>query len=148
MTAVDGIDEVVLNLYGHFHLRRRHVFGKEFDAAFDVLVLIDEVSFPVVHHFLQGSDVLLRQGQHHFGLERDGVAHVATVPAGQASFALFDGLAYETHHHLICVAATFVNLKAGVSTTQTFQRHTDSSVCRVGFHLLIGQGSGHVDTTG
>src|SRR3712207_5063977 len=85
MASINGVDQVVLYLHGHFRSRCSHILGKEFYATLNGLELIFKVILPISDHFFQRLNVLLRQRQHHFGLERNGIAHVAAVPTGQTS---------------------------------------------------------------
>ena len=81
VTSVDGIDEVILDLYRHLLLGCLHLFYDDLDALwFDEFELVIERLFPVGGDFLQGSDILLRQRQHSLSLEGDGVTHITTIP--------------------------------------------------------------------
>ena len=80
MTCIDGVNEVVLNLYRNLHLRRLYLLGIELNAALYALIFIGEVFLPRFHQFLQGSNVFFRQRQYDLRLERYGVAHVSSVP--------------------------------------------------------------------
>ena len=82
MTTIDGVDEVVLNLYGHFHLRGLHILADYLDATLDTLIFVGEVLKPVCSEFLQHIYVLLRQCQYCLGLEGDSVTHVTALPTG------------------------------------------------------------------
>ena len=147
MTGIDGIDEVVLNLHGHLRLRCFHLFCEELNTTLDVLELIFEVIFPVSHQFLQVIHILLRQCQHHFSLERDGVAHITTMPGSQTGFAFLDGLSNEAYHHLIGIATTFVDLQTRMTATQSFQSYLHGYVIGIRLHLFIFKRCGNINTT-
>ena len=80
MTAIDGIDKVVLNLNGYLHLWCFHILADYLDAALDTFIFISEVLEPVSSKFLESSYIFLWKGQYSLGLERNGIAHVATLP--------------------------------------------------------------------
>ena len=148
MAGVDSVDNVVLNLLRQLRLRRLHILYENLNTLrLNEFELVVERSLPVSHHLLEGSDVLLRQGQHGFSLEGDGVTHVAAMPAGQTGLVLADGLAHHLHQQLVGVGATLVDLQSAVATTQVLHRHLHGSIVGVGIHLLVFQGSGDVDAT-
>ena len=77
----DGINQVVLNLYGHFLGGCGYILYENFDPLWlNQFELVVEGLFPVFGHFFQRGNILLGQRQHGLGLEGNGVAHVATVP--------------------------------------------------------------------
>ena len=149
MAAVDGTDEIVLNLDGYLCRRRSHILDDDLDALWLYnLILVVEGLLPVLSHFLEGIDILFRQRQHRLGLEGDCVAHVAAVPGAETSVQLVDGVEHDASHQFVGVAATFVNLQSGVTAAQSFHRDADGDVILVGLHLLIVQRGGDVDATG
>ena len=148
MAGVDGIDEVILNLHGHLLLGCRDVLDKELYAALYLLVLVLEILQPVGYEIAQGLHVLLGQREFGDGLEGDGVAHVAALPAGKTGVELFDGLADKAYHEFVGVAAALVNLQSGVAAAQALQRDAHGSVVGVGVSLLVVEGGGDVDATG
>ena len=147
MTAIDGVNQVILNLNGHLHLRCLHILADHLDATLNTLILILEVLQPVGSKLLQGSHVLLWQCEHSLGLEWDGVTHVATLPAGQTSLALLDSLANQTNQKFICISTTLVNLQSRVSTTQALYSYLYCSIVGLGLYLLIVESSSYIDTT-
>ena len=80
MNGIDGIHEVVLNLYRHLHLRGLDVFGKELDTVLNALVFVDECVAPVIHHLLESLHIFFWQCEHHLCLEGNGIAHIAAMP--------------------------------------------------------------------
>ena len=149
MTAVDGIHQVVLNLYGYLFGRSIHLLNNHLDALrFDELELVVKRLFPVVGNLLQGSDILLGQCQHHLSLEGNSITHITTIPRSQTRLRLFDGLTHQLYHQFVGVGAPFVNLQTAVSASQVLDGHLHSSILGVGVSLLIVHRCGDVNTTG
>ena len=147
MAGIDGIDDVVLDFYGQLRLRRFCRFAEHLDALrLDEFEFIIEGGLPFVDHFLECIDILLGQGDDGLGLEGNGVAHVAAMPAGQPGVKLLDSLAYNLNHHLVGIAATFVDLQTAVSATQALDHNAHGYVLGIGIHLLVFQCGGDVDT--
>ena len=148
VNGIYGIHEIVLYLFGQFGLWCLHVFHEEFYSAFDSLILVFKVSFPVCHEFLQSLNIFFRQCEHNHSLERYGVAHVSAVPCGKTSLAVGNGFAHEANHELVGIGATFVYFQSGVSATQSLECDTHCCVLRVGVHFLIAECGCNVDAAG
>src|SRR3712207_9436925 len=57
MASINGVDQVVLYLHGHFRSRCSHILGKEFYATLNGLELIFKVILPISDHFFQRLNV-------------------------------------------------------------------------------------------
>ena len=98
VNGIDGIHKIVLNLFRQFHLRCLNVFSKELNVALYALVFVFKVSLPVCHQLFKSFDVLLWQCEHHHSLERNGVAHVSSMPRSKTCIEVGYCLSHETHH--------------------------------------------------
>ena len=149
MTAVDGIHQIVLNLYGNLFGRSSHLLDNHLDALwFDEFELVVECLLPVVGNLLQDSDILLGQCQHDLSLEGNSITHVTTIPRSQTRLRLFDGLTHQLHHQFVSVGAPFVNLQTAVSASQVLDGHLHGSILGVSVSLLVVHCCGDVNTTG
>ena len=146
MASVDCVDEVVLDLRGQQLGGLLHRLHEELDVLLDALELILDEQALILYQFLQRLHLVGSEGEHDLCLERDGVAHVATMPYGQASAQLLHGLADEAHHLLVGVGAATVDLQARVATKEALQRHADCRLLVVGDRLIL-QFGGDVNAT-
>ena len=110
--------------------------------------LVGEVFLPVGHEFLQCLDILLGECEHGLGLEGDGIAHVAALPASQTGLAFLDGFTHHAHQLFVGIGASLVNLQSGVTATESLECDFHSCILRIGLHLFIIQRGSDVDTTG
>ena len=149
MTGVDGVNQVILNLYRNLCLGCLHLFHDNLDTLrLNELELIIERLFPVLSQFLHRSHILLGQGEDCLSLEGDSVTHVATVPYCQTGIQFLNGFAHHLCHQLVGIAAPLVNLQSGVSTAQVLYSQAYGCIVSIRLHLFIVQCSGNIDTTG
>ena len=80
MAGIDGVHEVVLYLLRNQFGGVLHLLDKELYVLLDAAILILDDGALLVHESFQGFHLVGGQGHDHFGLEGDGVAHVAAVP--------------------------------------------------------------------
>ena len=146
MATIDGVHEIVLNLFRHQCSRFVNILAEELHVALDGLELILDSQTLLLYHLFQCLYICLWQCEYHFGMRRNGIAHVAAFPADQTGTQLGDGLTHETHHLLIGVGTACVDLQTRVSATQALQRHLDGSLLVV-LYFLILHCSGDVNAT-
>ena len=83
MAAVDGVDQIVLNLHRNLFLRSLYFFDAYLNSlSLNSFKFVIKCLLPVSNNLFQNGDVFFWQRQHSFSLERYGIAHVAALPAG------------------------------------------------------------------
>ena len=112
MCRIYCVYKVVLDFLRNDVCRQGNILNKHLDAFLDALVFVVECLPVIVYKLDKVILVFLRQGEHGLCLARDGVAHVASVPACQASLVVGDGLAYYAHEHLVSIAASGAYLES------------------------------------
>ena len=148
MASIDGIHQVVLDFHRHFCLGRSGFLGKELNAALNAAVFLGEGFLPFVHYIAERLHVLFRQCEHHFRLERDGIAHVSSMPRGQTSLTLGNGLSDEAHHEFVGIATSLVYFQPGVSATQSLEGYLHGRIVSISLRLLIIEFGSHVNAAG
>ena len=78
--CIDSVDDVVLDFCRNKCSRLFCVFNKEFDVAFNRFKLAFNQLTLCFHHFLECCNFVFSQCKYNFCLERNGIAHIATLP--------------------------------------------------------------------
>ena len=112
MASIDGIDEVVLNLLRNKCCRLVDILNEELDVVLDGLKLILDGNALLLNHLLQWLNLCLWQCQNNFCLERNGIAHVAAVPADKTCTEVGNSLADEADHLFVGIGTTLIDFQS------------------------------------
>ena len=148
VACVEGAQDSGLVVERHLHLRTVHLLDSEVYVVLDELELALKLGLERLDELLHALEVVLGKSHHCLGLEWDGVAHVATVPAHQASLVVLDGHLCQANHQLVGVGAAFVNLETAVTALESLEGDAHCDFAGSGLHLIIFACSGNVDATG
>ena len=148
LTSKDGINQIILNFFGHFAGRQFHTFCGKADRSFDCRELFIEQVFAIFHQSQQFLFVFSRNGKYRTRFTRNRIAHITTVPAYQAGFIAGNRFTHETYQQLIGIGAPFIDFQSGVSATQALQAYFNSDVAFFGSYFLVFQRSSYIHTAG
>ena len=132
----------------HLHLGTVDGLEGQIDVVLDELELALELGLHRLDEFLQPLEVILGHDEHGLGLERDGIAHVAAMPAHQTCLVVDDCKLHEACHQLVGVGTALVDLESTVTALESLEGDSHCGVAAGGLHLVILACAGNVDTTG
>lgn len=81
-------------------------------------------------------------------LARYGIPHISAFPACQAGFISCYCLTYKTYQQFVGIGTSLINLQSGMSSTKTFQIHSNSDITFFRSNFLIFKRSSYIHTTG
>ena len=148
VASIQGAQDRRLVVEGHLHLGTVDRLDGQVHIVLDELELALELGLHRLDELLDTLEVIL--GEHHdgLGLEGDGIAHVAAMPAHQASLVIDDSELHEACHQLVGVGASLVDLEAAVTALEALEGDAHGGVAGSGLDLVILAGAGNVDTAG
>ena len=147
MASVESAQDGSLVVEGHLHLGTVYFLDGKVNVVLDELELALKFSLQGLDEFLHALEVVLRDGHHCFGLEWNGVAHVAAMPAYQTSLVVLDGKLSQANHQLVGVGTTFVNLESAVSSLESLESDAHCDFASRGLYLVVFASAGNVDAT-
>ena len=148
VAGIEGAQDGGLVVERHLHLGAVHLLEGEVNVVLNETELALKVGLHGLDELLHALEVGLGQGHHCLGLEGDGVAHVAAMPAHQASLVVNDSQLHQASHQFVGVSAALVNLEAAVSALEALDGDAHGNLAGGGLHLVVFASGGNVDATG
>ena len=112
MTSAESIDQIVLQFCRNDLCGALHICTDKGQSILHGTILIRKGLPPFLHSFFKCRHIFFRESKHHFGLTRNGIAHVAALPFSQTGFKVGNSILHKACHHLVGIAAALVNFKS------------------------------------
>ena len=116
VTSIDGVYQVVLYFYRNLLFGSFYLNGNKLDVVFYGFKLVFKVFFPIIDKVFHVFNILFRHRENNFSLERNGIAHVSSMPRGQATSFFLDGFANKSDHKFVGIGTAFIDFKPRVAT--------------------------------
>ncbi len=144
----DGMDEEILNVFGHLGLRALHLLGSKMQVILNAVILTEEEILVSVHKVLDVLIAVRRNGDNRRSLTRYSITHVSSFHPSEPRLIVSDGFFKKTEEKLNSVRTLEMNIAAGVPSLTAFYFHFQSDVSVFRLYRLISKCSLVINTSG